>query len=69
MEGPTTLNQSIVKFLESASSAKNTTPRCRCGATMKYQKTTIFYEGKGWEVELPVCVRCNPSPSAPSHDA
>ncbi len=53
MERATTLNQSIIKFLEFASSAKNKAARCRCGAIMKHRKTTFFYECQSWNVELP----------------
>jgi hypothetical protein len=69
MERATTLSQSIINFLESASSAKKKIACCRCGAIMEHQKTTFFYECQSWNVELPVCIRCNPSPTAPKHDA
>jgi len=60
---------SIIEFFDSASSAKNELARCRCGALMEYQTTTFFYEGRSWELELPVCIRCNKSRSAPTHEA
>jgi hypothetical protein len=44
MERATNLSQSIIKFLESASSAKKKIACCRCGAIMEQQKTTFFYE-------------------------
>jgi hypothetical protein len=69
MAFPTTLNQSILEFLESANSAENKIARCRCGAIMQYQGTTFFYEGQRWKVELPFCLRCNPSRGASTHDA
>jgi hypothetical protein len=67
--GPATLHQSIVEFLNSASSAKKVDTHCICGAIMEHRKTNFFYEGQSWEVELPVCTRCNPVTRAPMYDA
>lgn len=68
MGQPTALSQSIIEFLRSATSTKNEIATCRCGAIMKYRKTTFFYASQSWEVELPVCDRCNPH-SGRRHDA
>ncbi len=66
---PETLHDSIVSFLNSNSSKKQVA-RCRCGAMMKPQKTTLFYDGQRWDVVLQVCSKCRPAPSVPiSHDA
>ena len=69
MERSAMLTQSIIEFLDSGSSANNKLARCSCGALMQHQTTTFFYEGRSWEVELPVCIRCNKSASAPTDDA
>jgi len=63
------LSQSIIELLDSASSENNELARCHCGALMQRQTTTFFYEGRSWEVELPVCIRCNQSARAPTDDA
>jgi hypothetical protein len=57
---PETLHESILEFLNSASSPKKTVATCDCGAAMEYQKITFFYDGKSWEVVLLVCFRCHP---------
>jgi hypothetical protein len=66
---PASLHQSIVEFLNSASSAKSTVHRCDCGTVMTHRATTFFYEGQSWEVELPVCLKCNPAAGLVTHDA
>ncbi len=66
---PATLHQSIVEFLNSASSAKKVVAHCSCGAIMEHRKTNFFYEGQSWEVELPVCTQCKPVTRMPKHDA
>jgi hypothetical protein len=65
---PETLNQAIIEFLNSAS-AHNKLARCNCGAAREYRKTTFFYDGKSWQVELPVCPKCTPVSNVSPHDA
>jgi hypothetical protein len=57
---PETLHQTVVDFLNSVSSARKKIVHCGCGAVMKYQRGTFFYEGRNWEVELPICFKCHP---------
>jgi hypothetical protein len=58
---PETLHQTVLDFLNSVSSAKRKkVVRCGCGAVMKYQNATFFYEGRNWDVELPICFKCHP---------
>ena len=54
-----TLHQTILDFLNSASSAKTRPEVCRCGARMEFQNATFFFDGEAWEVELAVCPECN----------
>jgi hypothetical protein len=63
---PATLHQSIVEFLNSPAMPHT---RCACGAMKENRETTFFYEGQRWELELPVCMKCNPSPVLVAHDA
>jgi hypothetical protein len=69
MERSPMLKASIIEFFDSASSAKNKLARCRCGALMEHRATTFVYEGRSWKVELPICIQCNQSHSAPTHEA
>jgi hypothetical protein len=62
-----TLHQSIVEFLDSASTPPKRVERCACGAPMEYRETTFSYEGREWEIELPVCLKCARNRHA--HDA
>jgi hypothetical protein len=55
------LHETVVDFLNSVSSEKRKkVARCACGAVMRYQRTTFSYEGRNWEVELPLCFNCHP---------
>jgi len=56
----TTLHQSIVEFLDSASVLPKRVERCDCGSVMEYRETTFFYEGREWKINLPVCLKCAP---------
>jgi hypothetical protein len=65
---PENLNQAIIEFLSSATAAKRLA--CdSCGATQEYRRTTFLYDGTTWEVELPVCLKCNPLSGVTPHDA
>ncbi len=66
---PTNLNQAIIEFLNSASSTKTPVTRCDCGAMMEKRRAAFFYNGKSWEVELPICMQCDPSSGVASHGA
>jgi hypothetical protein len=66
---PENLNQAVIDFLDSVKSAKRLTPCEDCGGVREYRKTTFFYDGKSWQVELPVCPRCSPVSNIPAHDA
>jgi hypothetical protein len=58
---PKTPYDSIVSLPNSNSSSD----RCFCGAAMKPQKTTIFFDDQRWDVVLQVCLKCHPAPSVP----
>jgi hypothetical protein len=66
---PETLHDLIVGFLNSGSSKKQFA-WCRCGAAIEHRKTTLFYDGRRWDIVLQVCLKCHPAASFPiSHDA
>jgi hypothetical protein len=56
-----TLQQSIVEFLDSASSPFERVEYCACGGVMEQRETTVFYQGREWKIDLPVCLKCVPS--------
>jgi hypothetical protein len=53
-----TLHQAVVEFLESASSPLERIERCACGEVMEQLETAVFYEGREWKIDLPVCLKC-----------
>jgi len=55
---PTSLQQVVIEFLNSASHANTPAPRCDCGAMMEKRKASFHYQGQSWEIELPVCPSC-----------
>jgi hypothetical protein len=63
-----TLRQAIVEFLDSASSTERQVTHGSCGTKISHQKTTFFFHGQSWVVELPICPACNPSPGLITHN-
>jgi hypothetical protein len=67
---PDSVNESILKFLNSDDPSRRRNTRCPCGSIMTRQNTTFFYNGQSWEVILRVCLKCHPAPHVRiSHDA
>jgi hypothetical protein len=57
------LSRSITKFLRSAGAPKSR--HChRCGALMEHIHAICYFDGKKWEIALPVCTECEPDSGA-----
>ena len=50
----------IIEFLHSASTHSSMTCCPECGSLLAYGDCTFFYEGRTWEIPLPICVKCLP---------
>jgi hypothetical protein len=63
------LSQSIVRFLNSAEAHPITNSCPVCGSQLEHRKFTFFYAGQTWEIQLAICLDCDPISPVPPHDA
>ena len=63
---PESLRISIIEFLDTANERSRKKITCgSCGTVLEYRDSTFFYDGKSWEVPLPVCTKCHPAANMP----
>jgi hypothetical protein len=63
---PETLRNSILEFLDSASARSQKQIYCwTCGTLLEYRNSTFFYDGRSWEITLPVCMKCHAAADLP----
>jgi hypothetical protein len=65
----TEFGRTIREDLDCMSSANKLTMLCDCGSPLEYRGTTFFYEGRSWEVSLPICLKCHPVAAVSAHAA
>ena len=62
-------SKAIITFLSSIE-AQALTDLCPvCGSQFEHRNFTFFFEGKTWEIRLPICLDCDPGEDVPPHDA
>jgi hypothetical protein len=63
------ISQSIVRFLNSAEAHPIPNSCPVCGSQLEHRKCTFFYAGQTWEIQLTICLDCDPISPVPPHDA
>jgi hypothetical protein len=61
--------QAIVTFLNSAEAHAITTSCPECGSQTELRRSTFFYAERTWEIQLAVCVDCEPFDGVPPYEA
>jgi hypothetical protein len=61
--------QKIVTFLNSAEARAITNSCPVCESQIELRKCTFFYAEQTWEIQIPVCLYCDPFAEVPPHDA
>jgi hypothetical protein len=59
---PGSLHAAIIKFLDSAETAKRIVCCPKCSSPVEYRASLLIFEGRSWNMALPVCPLCNAKP-------
>src|ERR1035438_3826800 len=59
---PESFHAVIIKFLDSAETAKRIACCPACQSPVEYQASWLIFEGRSWNMARPVCPMCNAKP-------
>ena len=59
---PESFHAAIIKFLDSAETAKRIACCPACQSPVEYQVSWLIFEGRSWNMALPICPMCDAKP-------